>query len=186
MTGFHHLTFARPHTVMDDLGAAAAQPCMENPFMAHTMPELRHLTGTGSDRWFGCLYDAPAERLEAVLRSWGGAAPGVRLEYRDGVPVAIGQWAGIWLEVGACICDVPAPTPRVAVEDHNSGPGRVLCAHGYVLMQDSCPCCDREQETPHEADPVAVHPRWAKRPLRRCRRCSLVTAHQIHRGGGAS
>lgn len=31
---------------------------------------------------------------------------------------------------------------------------RVLCAHGYVLMQDSCPSCAAAQEMPLEADMV--------------------------------
>jgi hypothetical protein len=59
----------------------------------------------------------------------------------------------------------------------------VLCAHHYGLMRDSCPGCDAEQEVPHEADPVTVRPTWAKRDMRRCRRCALVPSHAIHRAG---
>ncbi|MFJ5804813.1 hypothetical protein [Streptomyces sp. NPDC093093] len=61
---------------------------------------------------------------------------------------------------------------------------RVLCAHGYVLMQDSCPCCDAEQETPHQADPVRVVPSWTSTPHTRCRRCSLRPSDRIHTKGG--
>jgi hypothetical protein len=57
----------------------------------------------------------------------------------------------------------------------------VRCAHDYGLMRDSCPGCDAEQETPHAADPVTVRPSWAKRDMRRCRRCSLTPSHRIHR-----
>ncbi|MEV5133570.1 hypothetical protein AB0K87_24380 [Streptomyces sp. NPDC053705] len=57
----------------------------------------------------------------------------------------------------------------------------VTCAHGYGLMRDSCPGCDAEQETPHEADPVTVRPAWGKRNMRRCRRCALVPSNPIHR-----
>lgn len=59
-------------------------------------------------------------------------------------------------------------------------PGRVLCAHEYVLMQDSCPGCDHEGYTPHPADVVPVRPRWAKRTLRRCRRCGQVGSARVH------
>jgi uncharacterized Zn finger protein len=59
---------------------------------------------------------------------------------------------------------------------------RVLCAHNYVLMQDSCPGCDAEGETSHTAEPVKVKPSWATRVLTRCRRCSQVPSHRIHRG----
>ncbi|MFJ2196935.1 hypothetical protein [Streptomyces violaceusniger] len=84
------------------------------------------------------------------------------------------------------------PRPRIEVDLEPAGapepitaatatPERVRCAHNYLLMQDSCPGCDAEQETPHEADPVAVRPRWAKGDMRRCRRCALVPSHAIHR-----
>jgi hypothetical protein len=63
---------------------------------------------------------------------------------------------------------------------------RVLCAHGYVLMQDSCPGCDAEAEAPHVADPVTVRPSWNNRPFKRCRRCALVPSHRIHTAGGGS
>ncbi|MHC3392053.1 hypothetical protein ACLQ2E_21700 [Streptomyces lavendulocolor] len=62
---------------------------------------------------------------------------------------------------------------------------RVLCAHGYVLMQDSCPGCDHESETPHQADPVRVVPSWTSTPHKRCRRCSLRPSDRIHTKGGA-
>lgn len=57
---------------------------------------------------------------------------------------------------------------------------RPLCAHGYVLMQDSCPGCDHATETPHPADPVSVRPSWATRDYRRCRRCAQIPSHPIH------
>lgn len=58
---------------------------------------------------------------------------------------------------------------------------KVLCAHGYVLMQDSCPGCDAEREEPHPADPVKVVPSWTVRVHTRCRRCSLVPSARIHK-----
>ncbi|MEV6046066.1 hypothetical protein [Streptomyces xanthochromogenes] len=61
-----------------------------------------------------------------------------------------------------------------------SAAARVLCTHGYVLMQDSCPCCDAESETPHKADPVKVVPSWTKRVHTRCRRCAQIPSHRIH------
>jgi hypothetical protein len=60
---------------------------------------------------------------------------------------------------------------------------RVLCAHGYVLMQDSCPGCDHEAETPHQGDPVKVVPSWTSTPHTRCRRCSLRPSDLIHTKG---
>lgn len=58
--------------------------------------------------------------------------------------------------------------------------GRTRCAHGYFLMQDSCPGCDAEQEREHAADPVRVRPDWARQWMRRCRRCGLTPSHRIH------
>lgn len=60
---------------------------------------------------------------------------------------------------------------------------KFLCAHGYVLLQDSCPGCDAEQERPHKADPVKVVPSWSKRTHTRCRRCSLAPSAAIHKDG---
>lgn len=62
----------------------------------------------------------------------------------------------------------------------HTAPQRVRCVHDYVLLQDSCPGCDHAQETPHTADPVTVRPRWAKRDMRRCRRCALQPSARIH------
>lgn len=62
---------------------------------------------------------------------------------------------------------------------------RVLCAHGYVLLQDTCPGCDAEEEKPHDADPVSVYSRWAKADVRRCRKCGMSPSHHIHKQGGA-
>jgi uncharacterized Zn finger protein len=59
---------------------------------------------------------------------------------------------------------------------------RVLCAHGYVLMQDSCPGCDHMGETPHVADVVRVVPSWTATVHRRCRQCGLVGSAKIHKG----
>lgn len=58
---------------------------------------------------------------------------------------------------------------------------KVLCAHGYTLMHDSCPGCDWESERPHTADMVKVAPAWSDTPHLRCRRCSQVGAHRVHR-----
>ncbi|MEV2203756.1 hypothetical protein AB0E11_27870 [Streptomyces fradiae] len=68
-----------------------------------------------------------------------------------------------------------------AAEPDTAAPTVVRCAHGYGLLRDSCPGCDHEQETPHDADPVTVRPTWAKRDMRRCRRCGLTPSHAIHR-----
>jgi len=76
--------------------------------------------------------------------------------------------------------DLEQPATEQAVED-TLADGTVRCAHEYGLMRDSCPGCDHEQETPHEADPVTVRPSWAKRNMRRCRRCALVPSHPIHK-----
>ncbi|MGW7514804.1 hypothetical protein ACWGJ2_04350 [Streptomyces sp. NPDC054796] len=57
----------------------------------------------------------------------------------------------------------------------------VLCAHGYGLLRDSCPGCDAAEERPHTADPVTVRPSWAKRAMRRCRRCAQVPSARIHK-----
>lgn len=81
--------------------------------------------------------------------------------------------------------DLDQPTEPAVKEQPAGPPERVRCAHDYWLMQDSCPGCDHEQETPHEADPVTVRPRWAKRDMRRCRRCALVPSHKIHRATAA-
>lgn len=77
--------------------------------------------------------------------------------------------------------DLAQPTEPGPIEEHPATPARIQCAHGYVLMQDSCPGCDAEQDTPHEADPVTVRPRWAKGTMRRCRRCALRPSHYIHK-----
>lgn len=77
------------------------------------------------------------------------------------------------LDQPAAPAPIEAPAPAV--------PTVVPCAHGYGLMRDSCPGCDAEQERPHQADPVTIRPEYAKRDMRRCRRCSLVPSHAIHR-----
>lgn len=58
---------------------------------------------------------------------------------------------------------------------------RVECAHGYILMQDSCPNCDAESEERHTPDPVKVKPEWATTTYTRCRNCGQVPSHRIHR-----
>lgn len=65
-------------------------------------------------------------------------------------------------------------------------PARVHCTHRYVLLQDSCPGCDAEQERPHPADPVTVRPAWATRDMYRCRRCTLPPSARIHRAGSST
>jgi hypothetical protein len=78
--------------------------------------------------------------------------------------------------------DLDTPADPEPIEEQPAGtPERVRCAHDYWLMQDSCPGCDAEQETPHAADPVTLRPAWARRDMRRCRRCGLVPSHAIHR-----
>ncbi|WP_326797467.1 hypothetical protein OG946_20270 [Streptomyces sp. NBC_01808] len=76
---------------------------------------------------------------------------------------------------------VDAGAPAAVEEPAPAVPVVVDCAHGYGLMRDSCPGCDAEQERPHDADPVTLRPSYAKRPMRRCRRCALVPSNPIHR-----
>ena len=77
--------------------------------------------------------------------------------------------------------DLEQPAEPEPVEEQPATPTVVACAHGYGLLRDSCPGCDHEQDTPHEADPVTIRPRWAKRDMRRCRRCALRPSHYIHK-----
>ncbi|MGA5084072.1 hypothetical protein [Streptomyces pseudogriseolus] len=77
--------------------------------------------------------------------------------------------------------DLEQPAEPERVEERPAVPTVVDCAHGYGLMRDSCPGCDHETETPHDADPVTIRPTWAKRNMRRCRRCGCVPSHPIHR-----
>jgi hypothetical protein len=100
--------------------------------------------------------------------------------------------AGLDALLGYVAANLPAADPRPVITVDLEQPAEpptekpladntVTCTHGYGLMRDSCPGCDHEQETPHEADPVTVRPMWAKRDMRRCRRCALVPSHKIHR-----
>ncbi|WND36945.1 hypothetical protein RI578_22825 [Streptomyces sp. BB1-1-1] len=77
--------------------------------------------------------------------------------------------------------DLEEPAEPEPVDTPPAVPTVVECAHGYGLLRDSCPGCDHEGETPHEADPVTIRPEWAKRNMRRCRRCTLRPSHPIHR-----
>lgn len=82
--------------------------------------------------------------------------------------------------------DLEQPTEPEPVDTPPAVPTVVDCAHGYGLLRDSCPGCDYEQETPHAADPVTLRPAWAKRNMRRCRRCTLRPSHPIHRAEPAA
>lgn len=89
-----------------------------------------------------------------------------------------------WRDDRPGLCESACPVDvfhRAYRAEAQPTPPVTACAHGYILMQDSCPGCDAEQETPHTADPVAVLPRWAPRGMIRCRRCSLAPSHRIHR-----
>lgn len=62
---------------------------------------------------------------------------------------------------------------------------RVLCLHGYVLEQDTCPGCDAAQERPHPAELVAVRLLATRRIGKRCRECGggpRDAAHVTARG----
>lgn len=81
--------------------------------------------------------------------------------------------------------DLEQPADPEPIEEQPATPTVVDCAHGYGLLRDSCPGCDAEQETPHDADPVTLRPEWAKRDMRRCRRCTLRPSHPIHKARAA-
>ncbi|MFD8151724.1 hypothetical protein ACFV28_13365 [Streptomyces sp. NPDC059720] len=81
--------------------------------------------------------------------------------------------------------DLEQPADPEPIEEQPATPTVVDCAHGYGLLRDSCPGCDHEQETPHDADPVTLRPAWAKRDMRRCRRCTLRPSHPIHKARAA-
>lgn len=60
-----------------------------------------------------------------------------------------------------------------------------LCAHGYVLLQDSCPSCDHYSETPHASEPVTFfYTRYGETRRRRyvrCRHCAQIDGARVHR-----
>lgn len=126
---------------------------------------------------------AAAYVLRAVADEFDDAA---RAEGDEPIPYTLTEQAEADEDVRPVITvDLDQPTEPAVKEQPAGPPKRVRCAHDYWLMQDSCPGCDHEQETPHEADPVTVRPRWAKRDMRRCRRCALVPSHKIHRATAA-
>lgn len=57
---------------------------------------------------------------------------------------------------------------------------RIECAHGYVFLQDSCPCCDAMEEEPHAPEMATVTPAWASRPWTRCLHCQQPHSHKSH------
>lgn len=58
---------------------------------------------------------------------------------------------------------------------------KILCDHGYVMLQDSCPNCDHMQETAHAATTVRVNAPWGKRPFTRCTACQQPASASVHR-----
>lgn len=56
---------------------------------------------------------------------------------------------------------------------------KILCDHGYVLMQDSCPGCDAMKERKHKDDMVRVMG-FKGRDVNRCRACGQVASHRMH------
>lgn len=56
---------------------------------------------------------------------------------------------------------------------------KILCDHGYVLMQDSCPGCDQMSEVRHKDDMVRVMG-FKGRDVNRCRACGQVASHRMH------
>lgn len=58
--------------------------------------------------------------------------------------------------------------------------GKLQCAHGYILMQDSCPMCDQASENKHGPDMVRVMG-FNGRPVSRCRQCGQAKSHAVHK-----
>lgn len=56
---------------------------------------------------------------------------------------------------------------------------RVRCAHDYWLVQDSCPGCDAEQETPHAPEIVFVTG-FRGRVVKRCMQCGGIASAPQH------
>lgn len=56
----------------------------------------------------------------------------------------------------------------------------VLCNHGYVLEQETCPGCYQGKETPHGADLVVVALRGSARLGKRCRLCGGTARDPQH------
>ena len=53
------------------------------------------------------------------------------------------------------------------------------CAHGYILMQDSCPGCDHASENKHAPEMVRVMG-FKGRDVSRCTQCGQVKSHPAH------
>lgn len=58
-------------------------------------------------------------------------------------------------------------------------PQMVECAHGNVLMRDTCAACLVMTDTRHEATPVRVQG-FKGRAVMRCIRCGLPKGHDVH------
>ena len=56
---------------------------------------------------------------------------------------------------------------------------RVLCHHGYVMQQDSCPICDQADKT-HAPDLVVVRSMVNGRLVKRCRHCDRPAKNVLH------
>ncbi|WP_331727522.1 protein phosphatase 2C domain-containing protein (plasmid) [Kitasatospora sp. NBC_00374] len=120
-----------------------------------------------SDGCYEPIEDA-AHNLAAAL---GGGDPADRAEHLVRLALRLGGTDNATCMV---VDFPPAGAPAASTS-------RVHCAHGSVLMQDGCPGCDAAEETPHPADPVRVHPVWARRALTRCRTCGQPPGRRIHR-----
>ncbi|MEV7123965.1 PP2C family protein-serine/threonine phosphatase [Kitasatospora griseola] len=128
-----------------------------------------------SDGCYEPIEDA-ARDLKAEL---GGGAPADRAAHLVALAVRL---AGERADNATClVVDFPAADPAAAAST-----SRVLCAHGYVLEQNSCPGCDAAEDAPHPADPVRVHPAWAPRPLTRCRTCGQPSRRRVHKAAEAA
>lgn len=58
--------------------------------------------------------------------------------------------------------------------------GKVLCHHGCVMQQDSCPGCESMEDTAHAADMVVVRSMVNGRLVKRCRHCDRPARHDSH------
>jgi hypothetical protein len=162
--------------IADGLDDAEQQPCGYRAVTGKPCPVHDRAASPSA-----ALYDAGRQAAE-------GAARGMRKAQRPrGLDDLLAHLAGRTADGHPADGEQPRQHPNPFAldpepnEEQPAGtPERVRCAHDYWLMQDSCPGCDAEQETPHAADPVTLRPAWARRDMRRCRRCGLVPSHAIH------
>ncbi|MFG2847459.1 PP2C family protein-serine/threonine phosphatase [Kitasatospora sp. NPDC048296] len=123
--------------------------------------------------------DGCYEPIEDAARALGaelvGLDPAERAEHLVNLAISLG---GEHQDNATCmVVDFPD-----APQTPEANTGRILCAHGCVLLQDGCSGCDAAEDTPHPADPVTVRSPWTSRMVKRCRTCAQPPARRIHTG----